>query len=168
MNTDIETRLWEYIDGIANAEECSVIEELIASQQEWREKYQDLLSVNQQLQEQLELDAPSLRFTKNVMEEIGRMHIAPATRSYINKKIIYGIGGFFITLILGFIIYAIAMVDWNSSGSTGGFEWDRIDFSGVFNNQFVNIFMMVNIVLGLMLFDRYLTEQKKQWRKQES
>lgn len=166
QNIEMEARLWEYIDGIVKPEERSVIEALIQSQQDWRDKYQEMLALNKDLQTHLELEAPSLRFTKNVMEEIARLHIAPATNSYINKKIIYGIGGFFITLILGFVIFAIAQIDWSSGSSNGGFEWNRIDFTGVFNNQFVNIFMMVNIVLGLMLFDRYLTAQKKTWKKQ--
>ncbi|GAB2654303.1 hypothetical protein GCM10027036_04570 [Flavihumibacter cheonanensis] len=168
QNIEMEARLWEYIDGIAKPEERSVIEALIQTQQEWREKYQEMVALHQDLQEHLELEAPSLRFTKNVMEEIARLHIAPATSTYINKKIIYGIAGFFITLIVGFVIYAIAQIDWSSGSGSGGFEWNRIDFSGIFNNQFVNIFMMVNIVLGLMLFDRYLTAQKKNWKKQAS
>lgn len=164
---EMEARLWEYIDGISLPEEQSIIENLLATQQEWREKYQALLSVHKDLASHLELESPSMRFTKNVMEEISRIHIAPAASTYINKKIIYGIGGFFLTVIVGFLIYAIAQVDW-SSGNSGNsrFDWSRIDFSGIFNNQFVNIFMMVNIVLGLMLFDRYLNAQKKNWKKQ--
>lgn len=161
----METRLWEYIDGMALPGERTVIEQLIASQQEWREKYDQLMVLHSDLQSHLELEAPSLRFTKNVMEEIARIHIAPATSSYINKKIIYGIAGFFITVIVGFVIYAIAQINWNSGSDNTGFDWSRIDYSGVFNNQFVNLFMMINIVLGLMLFDRYLTEQKKNWKK---
>ena len=41
-----------------------------------------------------ELEAPSMRFTVNVMDEIAHYQIAPATKSYINKNIIRGIGGF--------------------------------------------------------------------------
>jgi len=31
----------------------------------------------------------------------------------------------------------------------------------MFNNTFVNVFMMLNVILGLMLFDRYLSNKKK-------
>ena len=164
--TEMEARLWEYIDGMALPEERTVIEELIQTQQAWREKYQELLQVNQDIRQHLQLEEPSLRFTKNVMEEIARTQIAPATRNYINKKIIFGIAGFFLTLIFGFIIYALGQIDWSAGSSSSGFEWSRVDYSRVFNNQFVNVFMMINIVLGLMLFDRYLTEKKKNWSKE--
>jgi len=36
----------------------------------------------------------------------------------------------------------------------------------MFNNTFVNAFMMLNIVLGLMLLDRYLDRKKKEFMKQ--
>jgi hypothetical protein len=36
-----------------------------------------------------------------------------------------------------------------------------VDYSGFFNNSFVNIFMMLNVVLGLMLLDRYLNMKRK-------
>ena len=93
MNTqrNIEERLWEFIDGHSSLEEKTVIERLLQTDVEWKAKYSELLEVNEMLQSS-ELEAPSMRFTKNVMEEIAKMHIAPATKSYINKRIIWGIG----------------------------------------------------------------------------
>src|SRR5690349_8004057 len=84
----MEARLWAYIDGLS--EEASLIEKLVAENREWKEKYAELLDVHQ-LMGATELEEPSLRFTKNVMEEIARYQIAPATKEYINKKIIWGI-----------------------------------------------------------------------------
>ena len=107
-----------------------------------------------------------MRFTKNVMEEIGKYHIAPATKTYINKKIIWGIGMFFILLIVGFLIYGFGQIDWTAKGD--GSSWintSKIDFSKFFNNTYINIAMMVNIVLGLGLLDWYLTNKKKEMHK---
>ena len=89
MNTERnrEERLWEYIDGHASVEDKTVIEKLLDADAEWKQAYQELLEVNKLLHSS-ELEAPSLRFSKNVMEEISRMQIAPATRSYINNRII--------------------------------------------------------------------------------
>lgn len=165
---NMETRLWEYIDGIAEGHEKDAIQELIDTNIEWRRKYEDLLSFNAALQQDLELEHPSLRFTKNVMEEITRHHIAPAAKTYIDKKIIYGIAAFFFTIIIGSIIYAIGQVDWSvAGGSEGAFSYDfsKVDFSKAYNNQFVNAFIIINVVMGLMLLDRYLSQQKKQWQK---
>lgn len=169
MNThsNIEERLWDFIDGISSPQEKSAVEQLIENNIEWRSKYKELLEVQQMMSDATELDAPSLRFTQNVMEQIAQFQIAPATKSYINNKIIYGIGGFFITLILGFVIYAIAQLSPEPvSGNTPLVDMSKVDFSKIFNNNFVNAFMMLNVVLGLALFDMYLTSKKKQIQKQ--
>ena len=160
---EIEVRLWEYIDGFSDAQEKSAIEKLIAENAEWKAKYHELLEVHQSIN-LVELEEPSLRFTKNVMEEITRLHIAPAAKQYINKKIIWGIGAFFITVIAAFLIYGISQIDWSTPGDLNSGVLDKIvdaDYSKMFNNTFVNVFMMLNVILGLMLFDRYLNNKKK-------
>jgi hypothetical protein len=89
----IEERLWNFIDGTVSAHEKTTIEQLLQQDSEWKAKYSELLQVNELLQSS-ELESPSLRFSKNVMEDIAKLHIAPAAKSYINKKIIWGIGFF--------------------------------------------------------------------------
>lgn len=157
----IDDRLWEYIDGASSGEEKSAIETLLATNQEWKEKYRELLEI-QQLVLSSSLEEPSLRFTKNVMEEIAKFQIAPATRSYINNKIIWGLGIFFITLVIGFLVYGFGQVDWNAKGDNSlPIDISKVDFSKFFNNTYVNIFMMINVVLGLVLLDRYLALRNK-------
>ena len=65
-------------------------------------------------------------------------------------------------MIVGFLIYAIAQVDWSEGTSdTGiGIDFTKIDFSQMFNNNLMNVFMMMNVVLGLILFDRYLANKR--------
>jgi hypothetical protein len=162
----IEERLWNYIDGTAAADERSVIENLLENDAEWNAKYNELFQVNEMLKSS-ELEAPSLRFSKNVMEEIAKLHIAPATRTYINNKIIWGIGFFFISLIVGFLIYGFGQMNFNSSGEESALSknLNKIDFSKFFNNTWVNAFMMINIILGLFLLDNYFTNKRKEFRK---
>jgi len=165
---EIEVKLWEYIDGQAKADERTAIEKLVQENAEWKAKYQELLEIHQSLN-LIELEQPSLRFTKNVMEEIARLQIAPAAKQYINSKIIWGIGGFFITVIVSFLVYGLAQIDWSTSQSVNTGVLDKIteaDYSKVFNNTFVNVFLMLNVVLGLMLFDRYLNDKKKKLIKE--
>ncbi len=160
----IEERLWDYIDGLGSATEKSVIEQLIATNIEWQSKYRELLEVHQ-LMNSSELDAPSLRFTKNVMEDIARYQVAPATRSYINKKIIWGIGGFFLVTIIGFLAYALSQISWGSTGSGSlipVYDISKLDWGKFFNNAYTNIFIMINVVLGLMMLDMYLRRKKEQ------
>ncbi|MGZ5221104.1 MAG: anti-sigma factor family protein [Chitinophagaceae bacterium] len=168
MNTQhsSEERLWDYIDGNSSPEEKTVIEQLLASDAEWRAKYSELLEV-QQLLSSSELEAPSMRFAKNVMEEIAKLHIAPATKTYINKKIIWGIGIFFITLVVGFLVYGFGQVDWTvESDSKLPVDFGKVDYSKIFSNTFVNVFMMVNVILGLFLLDRFLASKRKKFREE--
>jgi hypothetical protein len=161
---NIEDRLWDYIDGTCNEQEQSFIQQLIESNLEWRAKYNELLEVHQLMQNSIELDEPSLRFRQNVMEEIAKYQIAPATKTYINKNIIRGIGAFFIIMVLGFIVSGFAQVNWTetSSGINLPVDLSKLEWSKFFNHTYTNIFLMVNIVLGLMLLDMYLGKKKKQ------
>jgi hypothetical protein len=163
MNNDMESRLWEFIDGLADEGQRSAIEQLIAENAAWRMKYEELTELHQSIN-LVELDQPSLRFTKNVMEEIARLSITPAAKNYINSKIIFGIGGFFGTVLIAFLVYAISQIKWtgaSDSTSAFGFDLSKADYSAIFSNSFVNGFMMVNVILGLMLLDRYLDNKKK-------
>jgi hypothetical protein len=163
----MEERLWEYIDGMSTPEEKTVIDQLIEANAEWKAKYGELLEVHE-LMFSSELEEPSMRFTKNIMEEIAVLQIAPAAKTYINKKIIWGIAIFFITIIVGFLIYGIGQVKW-SSGSDGTkipVDFSKIDLSPMFNNTYINIFMMLNVVLGLFLFDRYLASKRNERHKE--
>lgn len=166
---NIEQQLWSYIDGISSNEERMSIEKLLQSNLEWKNKYHELLEVHQ-LINSVELEHPSMRFTKNVMEKITQYHIAPAAKNYINKKIIWGIASFFFTLIGIFLIYGFSQVDWTSAtDSKSPIDLSRlsqVDYSKIFNNNFVNGFMMVNVLLGLVLLDRVLANKRKKFQKQ--
>ena len=167
MNTphNIEERLWNYIDGTAAADEKTVIKKLLETDSDWKARYHELLEVNELLKSS-ELEVPSLRFSKNVMEEISKLHIAPATKSYINKKIIWGIGFFFIALIAGFLIYGFGQMNFNTGEETTlSKNLNKVDFSKFFSNTWVNVFMMINVVLGLFLLDNFLTSKRKEFRK---
>ncbi len=166
-NEDMEFRLWDYIDGQGNDKERSAIEQLIAANSQWRMKYEELIDVHS-LMQNVELEQPSMRFTKNVMEEIAKFHIGPATKKYIDQKVIWSIGIFFITVIVGFVIYGFSQVDWSAGGSDNGvfgINFSEVDYNRMFNNTYINLFMMLNVVLGLMLLDRYLSNRNNQYKK---
>lgn len=163
---NMDERLWDYIDGLSSADEKSTIEKLLESNIQWKQKYHELLETHKLLHSS-ELEGPSLRFTKNVMEKIAKYHIAPATKTYINKKIVWGIGIFFVTLFVAFLVYGFSQMDWSSSGETNlPVDLSKIDLSKFFNNTYVNIFMMINVVLGLFLLDNYLSNKRKAFRKE--
>jgi hypothetical protein len=169
----MEERLWDYIDGLSSPDEKSAISALIDANLEWQRKYKELLDVHQ-LMDSTELEAPSMRFTKNVMEEISRYQVAPATKTYINKNIIRSIGAFFLLMIGGFLIYFLGQLQWSDSGSSPQVSQytqtlqnslEKFNWGKIFNNTYMNIFMMINVILALVLVDMYL-QRKRQSHKE--
>ncbi|MEP7279109.1 MAG: hypothetical protein ABI813_10735 [Bacteroidota bacterium] len=169
----MEDRLWNYIDGGGNATENTFVEQLIATQEAWCTRHQELLNIHQLLHSSLELEEPSMRFSQNVMEEIGLHQITPAATTYINKKIIYGIGLFFLVMILGMLIYGLGQLNWSggdetTTGLLSTYNLRKIDFSKFFNNTFTTIFMLINVVLGLMLLDMWLGKKRKGFQEKNA
>jgi hypothetical protein len=162
---NIEEKLWDYIDGTVDKNEQDLIEQLLQSNLEWKAKYAELMEVHQLMQDNVDLEHPSLRFTQNVMEEISRLYITPATRNYINKNVIWGIGIFFLTTIIGLIAYTLGQIDWSAPSGSGNipeFNLNNVNWGTMFNSTYVNVFIMVNILLALMLLDMYLTKKKNE------
>jgi len=160
----MEERLWDYIDGLSSPAEQSAIDGLIAANLEWQRKYRELLEVHEAMRT-TELEEPSMRFTKNVMEEIARYQVAPATRNYINKNIIRSIGAFFLLMIGGFFIYILGQFKWSANNSSSivqqyNLNADRLNWGKALSGPYATIFVMIMVVLGLVLLDTYLQRKK--------
>lgn len=174
---EIEKRLWEYIDGICTMAEKALISRLLSEDPVWQNKYSELTSMHELLQKE-DLDMPSLRFTKKVMEEIIQYQVAPATRNYINKNVIRGITFFFLALILGLFVYFIGQMNWTSQSSGNLFEGIhseavKINWNIILNNYYVIIFIGINVILGLILTDKFIQGKKNMnlknyWSKGDS
>ena len=165
-NSRMEERLWDYIDGLCQANEKELIGKLLKEDQVWKAKYEELIKV-QDWMKMAETEQPSLRFTKNVMEEIARTQISPAAHQYINNRIIWGIGFFFIAMLAGILIYGFSqMLSSPGEATTVSKNIGKIDFSKFFNNNLINVLMMINVVIGLFLLDNYLSNKRKQFRKE--
>jgi hypothetical protein len=167
MDLEIEKRLWEYLDGHCSEEEKDFVKKQIADKAEWQSKYNELMGIHKLLQEQ-DLEMPSMRFTKNVMEEISRYQVAPATKNYINKNVIRGITAFFLTMITGLFIYFIGQLHWASSSSNSllpaSLDANNLNWGKMLNNSYVNIFLGISAILGLILIDKYMQAKKETGR----
>jgi hypothetical protein len=157
----MEERLWDHIDGLGDAAERAEIERLIATDAAWRSAYDALLDT-QRLLKSTELEQPSLRFTKNVMESIARYQVAPPTRSYVNKRIIWAIGGFFGVLLLAGLAYGFSTINFGTGGGSG-FKLPTPDLSFLMHvpSSVWTIFLMADAMLGLLFLDRYLRKNKQ-------
>jgi len=74
-------------------------------------------------------------------------------------------------MIAAFLIYGFGQIDWASTSGNGTIDkyvnenLDKVDVSRFFNNTYMTVFMMINVILGLMLVDRYLANKRKQYSK---
>ena len=93
----MEAVIWAYIDGTCNAAERAHAEAQMGRDAGWRAKYQELLAVHEGLKN-LELQEPSLRFTKNVMEALEREQAAAASPDHGYKHLPWPLAALFLIL----------------------------------------------------------------------
>ena len=111
-----EMLLWSFIDGVATKEEQQRVMQVIAADTSWKAKYETLLQTNE-LFFSIDADQPSMRFTKNVMEQVAQYSVAPSAKTYVNKNIFRAIGTLFAILIIGGLVLVLKNIDWHSSSS---------------------------------------------------
>lgn len=160
MNS-IEEKLWNYLDGTCSQEEHEAISHLIATDQTYQQKYQELRAFNQEL-ENMELDAPPMAFTYNVMEAIRTDEASKPLKANIDHRIIKAIAAFFIGTIAILLIIALT-----NSAADNVHETVQIpvkveipNLKNYFSGPVMKGFLFFDVVLALFLFDGYL--RKKQ------
>jgi hypothetical protein len=161
----IEQHIWDYIDGLSTPQEKLMVEKLLHTDPVWRSVHEELTSLHTMINGTDLLEEPSMRFNRNVMEEVSKYKIAPPASSYINKKIIFGIAAFFLVTILGLLGYVFMAFDFSSASgnstpliNTKDFSFD---FSKYFNSTVLNLFLFMDVIAGLLLLDRYLRRKKE-------
>lgn len=159
MNTDaIEIQLWDYIDGNCNEADRVRIAGLIVNDAMWKMKFDELSAFHTSIPAGMEQEQPSMRFTKNVMDSIATVQVAPATNKYINKTIIRSIAAFFVVTISAMLIYAFANTSYTASKislPTLAPGW----VSDALNSNWFNVVMGINILLALALADTILRKR---------
>ncbi|HLO81747.1 MAG TPA: hypothetical protein VK166_12355 [Chitinophagaceae bacterium] len=168
----IEQHIWDYIDGLCTPAEKEMVEKLLQSDPAWNTVYLELKDFNTLVARTDMIDEPSMRFTRNVMEQVAHYKIAPPAQSYVNKKIIYGIATFFIVTIVASILYGISLIDFSSSSAAGSVKLPEVDYSKYELNwsQYLNspvlyIFLFMDVIAGLLLLDRYLRRKNEKLRE---
>ncbi|RZL23443.1 MAG: hypothetical protein EOO96_23605 [Pedobacter sp.] len=157
-----EEQLWNYIDGFCNEAEKAEIEEKLTFDEEFRKLYVRLLEVNNQLDIHLEIDEPSMSFTRNVMEQVEK-EIAPVTlKTKVDNRIIYAIGGFFSITLLGLLVYAFATAEFKMKISTVNLS---VDIDALISPAFLMVVLFINAALLLVYLDSFLRKGMKKMSK---
>jgi anti-sigma factor RsiW len=162
MNS-IEEILWNYIDGNCSADEQQAITELIAKDEAYRLKYQELMSFNKEFMA-IEIDEPPMAFTYNVMEAIRTEHAQQPLKAAINNRIIMGIAAFFVLTIVALLGYALLHVSLTSASQTAApvSNYKIPELKSFISKPVMQVFFFFDVVLGLFLFDTYLRRKKVQ------
>lgn len=160
---NIDVQIWEYIDGSCSAAEKQRVADLIARDEAWAETYRELSALHLSLAEAAETEQPSLRFTKNVMEQVERTQMAPTIKKYINPIVVKGIAAVFVAGVITAFAYAVhtGSADHTQVSSHSYTMPDiNINYTVLFSGPVFNAIVMVNIILALLLIDKLLRRKK--------
>ncbi len=163
---NIEERMQQYLDGQVTTEERSYIEEMISTNSKWSRLYEELSEVHRLLSNNLEPIEPSMRFTKNIMEEIAGLDIAKPIRLRQNPWIFRIAGGILGAILLGILVHLFSLADFTSEGS--GNRWrlpeisiPEVKWTSYLSGGFSLALLMICTVLGLLLLDTFLQVKRK-------
>ena len=160
MNT-MEEKLWNYIDGTCSDDERKAIDMLIANDEAYRNKFEELLSLDKQFAK-MEPDEPSMGFTFKVMEGIRNEYAQQPLKAGINKNIIKFIGSFFIVtivLLLIFVLSTLHLTPVSFSVHLPG-SLKLPDLKNYLGGPLLKSFFFFDLVLALFLADAYLRKSK--------
>jgi hypothetical protein len=156
--TEIEQELWNYIDGSCTPQERMQIEQRMAADPLWADLYQELLLFDAGLSD-LELEHPSMSFTRKVMNSISAEQV-PAAVS-INKRLIYGISAFFGVLFSVVFCVLLLSVNWSHEP-----DFVRADlsvppalFNSLLRENYLTVFYLADVVLALYILDHFLRKR---------
>lgn len=153
----IEQQLWDYIDGNLHEAAKKAVEEKIESDPEIKSQYEDLLKLNSVFAG-LDLDEPSMSFTRNVMESVASVPAPVALKTQVDKRIIYSIGGFFVVSLLALFGYVL----YNSNISLPKFDLDanlNFNLDKYITPTVLYSFLFVDLVIGLVFLDQFLRKR---------
>ena len=161
----IEQQLWDYIDGLCSDAERQRIALLIEQDEIWARKYKGLQMLNVGIGNDVELEQPHFRFTRNVMDTIAKAHPVAAPKQYLNPVVIRSIAAFFIITIGFLLAYTLFTADWSAAASeatTRRFNLPKVQLHTMFEGNFFNVVIAVNVILGLALLDFALRAKRVQ------
>jgi hypothetical protein len=159
---NFEQIIWNYLDGIVSDEERKRTEQLLESDTEFFALFEELSAIHLQISA-LDLDEPSMSFSRNLMEKIQLEHSLVPQKSLLGKWLINGIALFFLSTILCVLGILFFKVEWSQSSETVWFDFTMPQFAlGSSSYSFlINLFVFVDIIVVLYFFDVYISKRIK-------
>jgi hypothetical protein len=165
MDQDTELLLWDYIDGRCDAATKNHVASMIATDEDWKRLYGELMALHLNALADMDSEQPSLWFTKNVMEAVAHTRIAHANTWYL--RVIKAASCFFGLAMLVILVYALVSAGSQPQGNGSTDIWGSTftNFSSLTGSGFIRAGIGVNVVMGLLLLDAVLRARRKsEWR----
>jgi hypothetical protein len=160
--TAIEQEIWNYIDGNCTLLQKEKIEEELKNNIEYKKCYLTCKAINEQLIG-LELEAPSMSFTRNVMDSVKADPQSFALKTKVNAKIVFAIASLFVFAFVFLFSYAISRIDFTAHNFSSNFDFSML-VKSLTNPMSIKIFLFVDVALMLVFLDSYF---RKQYLKKE-
>jgi len=107
-----------------------------------------------ELLKELELEQPSMSFSRHVMEQV-KLEVRPvALKTKVDHKVIYGIAAIFLCSIAGILAYVFINADYSYSLPRINVNLEGL-MRGTLTSGFLKAFLFADAVIALILFDRY-------------
>jgi hypothetical protein len=152
---DIDIQLWRYIDGQCTPDEQVHIQQLLATNTFWADAYNELLSFNTTVTNNIETEHPSMRFTQNIMDAIRAEE--PVRKRYISNPFVKVFAGVFAALLLLLISYTVLNINWSSEQTSIHFVQKLKSFD---RSKIVFITIAINTIVALVLVDTLLKRKR--------
>ena len=164
--TNIELQIQSFIDGEGTKAEREETEKMIAIDLQWKETYEGLMEVHRLLAGGMETMEPSMRFTKNVMDEISGLEIAKPVRLHQNPWIFRIAGGILGVMLVAIMVYMFSLLDFSSNPGSSSLALPdvalpKISWTNYIDNGTTMVLFMVCTILAFVLLDKFLFNKSK-------
>ncbi|MFC5284907.1 hypothetical protein [Pedobacter alpinus] len=163
---NLEEKIWDYIDGLATAEERLDLEVFLKENPLAQEKFDELNAVNLDFK-YLKLDGPSMAFSANIMSEINP---PLSEKARVDHRIIYAIGGLFFLAMAACFTVAILNTNWNLGTSEQNSSFlQNLSFNTSMASIIKNYpylfygFLIFDLAVLLKFVDSYFTRFKESY-----
>jgi len=160
--TTIEGEIWDYIDGNGTAAKLQATADKIATDSAYAAIYHELHSVHQQIAE-IDLETPSMSFSRNVMEQLQSEPAPVRLRTKVDKRIIYSISAFFIASI----VFLLADIFGQVRGSASSFDLNldlNLATQGLrqaISPMVLKVFLFVDVLLAFAYLDTLMKRRMR-------
>lgn len=107
----------------------------------------------------IELEAPSMSFTRGVMDQVKLQAQPMSLKTRVDKRVIYSIAAAFMLAIVGFFWYVAANNNLEFTMADTDF---RMDFSleKPMYAMLLKVILFIDLVIALIYFDRFLRRKQ--------